>query len=97
MLCATALLFWQRVLICDSRLVEIPLALIKGRSLLVFFFPFLNQRGETKVHLKVPVEPYKTKRVLQCLSEEEARFFDSIRCMYIYMQWLEVGWGGGVE
>jgi len=35
---ATALLFWQHVFICDSRLVEVPLALRKGKSLLFFFF-----------------------------------------------------------
>lgn len=61
---ATALLFWQHVFICDSRLVEVPLALRKGKSLLFFFFSFLNQRGETKVCLKVPLESYKTRCML---------------------------------
>lgn len=58
---ATALLLWQHVFICDSRLVAVPLALIKGKSLWCFgfFFPFLNQREEMKVCLKVPVESYK--------------------------------------
>lgn len=45
---ATALLFWQHVFICDSRLVEVPLALIKGKSLLFFFFPSLTKEERQK-------------------------------------------------
>lgn len=95
---ATAFLFLQHMFLCDSGLAEVPLTLLKGKMspFFFFFFLFLNQRRETKVCLKVPLESYKASRALQevFFRGRGALPFDSIKCRYTYMQWLELGWEG---
>lgn len=97
--CPMLLLFFflQHMFLCDSSLAEVPLTLLKGKmSPFFFFFFLLNQRRETKVCLKVPLESYKASRALQevFFRGRGAFPFDSIKCRYTYMQWLELGWEG---